>query len=568
MNTSYKIRMVFVFFLFCFGYFLIIGMLYMIQIKQRNFFTHLGQQQYKVTVKQLPPRGIIYDRHNTMLALNQDILSAFILPNQLDKVERVEPFLKKHFPQALARLHANPHTSFMYIKRKLSERDIYVIESSDIDDIKLLKEPSRFYPGKALSHIIGITDIDNNGLFGIELINNMHLSGSPTTYCLEKDARSGHFYFKKELMSQGSEGQSVHLTIDNDLQFLVYQELKKTVRQFNAQEGAVLVLDPMNGEILTMAQYPVINPHDFTSIEQEKTKNKIVTDAYEPGSVMKAFTALALLEEGLVSPDELIDCENNISSVINGFQFTTVKAHGIIPFAEVIQHSNNIGIAKTAVRLGPLLYDHYVKLGFGKKSSFDWPGQQAGFVNPPTRWSHSSLIALSFGYEIRATLLQLAQAFSIIANDGRLIPFTIIKNDGINMVAGSSRRFAPQDDNEGVMSSRAERGDPLIKVKSLYSPTALNTLKTILQKNNAIRMPGYTVWGKTGTANLVVDGHYSPEHNIYTFVGIIEKDEYKRLIVTFIKDAQRKDLRAAGVAVPLFDRVVQDLLLHEKMINK
>lgn len=546
MNTSYKVRMVFVFFLFCFGYLLIIATLYMIQIKQRNFFMHLGRQQYTVTVKQLPPRGIIYDRYNTILALNQDILSAFILPNQLEKVERVEPFLKKYFPQALARLHANPQAPFLYIKRKLSQQDIYTIESSGINDIKLLKEPSRFYPCKALSHIIGITDIDNNGLFGVELMHNADLSGSPTTFCLEKDARSGHFYFKKELMNQGVEAQPLHLTIDSDLQFLIYQEIKKTVRHFNAQEGAVLVVDPASGQILAMAQYPVINPHNFASIEQEKTKNKIVTDAYEPGSVMKAFTALALLEEDLVDPDELIDCENSLSAVINGFHFSTVKAHGIIPFAQVIQRSNNIGIAKTAVRLGPLLYDHYVRLGFGKKTSFEWPGQQSGFVNPPKRWSRSSLIALSFGYEIRTTLLQLAQAFSIIANEGRLVPFTVVKND---LFINGSPRIA--NDN----------GLPL------YSPHALIMLKAILNKNTATPVSGYSIWGKTGTANLVIDGQYSREHNIYTFVGVIEKDTYKRLIVTFIKDAQRKDLRAAGVAVPLFDRVVQDLLLREKMTN-
>lgn len=539
MNTTHKIRSAIVFLLFCCSYFVIIVSLYTIQIKRRNFFIHLGQQQYCVTVKQNPPRGLIYDCNNNLLAINQETLAAFILPNQIEKIEKLEPFLRKYFPQALQRLHTNPQAQFMYIKRKLTDEELCLIEEYAITDIKLLKEPGRFYPMKAMAPVIGITDIDNNGLFGIELMHNENLSGIPSTHCLEKDARSGHFHFKKETMVEGTDSKPLTLTIDSNLQFLAYQELKKSVQEFHAQEGSVLIINPTDGTILTMANYPIFNPNkSTTTLDLEKTKNKIITEAHEPGSVMKAFTALALLEEGLIEPDELIDCENTTEGVVNGARFTTTKPHGIIPFCEVIQHSNNIGIAKTACRLGPLLYDHYDRLGFGKKVLLDWPGQQAGFINPPHRWSRSSLVSLSFGYEIRATLLQLAQAFSIIANNGAIIPFSFIKHE----------QPYPA---ESITETRH------------YSERALLELKKILEKTNAHHVPGYTIWGKTGTANMVVDGKYAPEHNIYTFVGIVEKDSYKRLIVTFIKDIQRKDLLAWKVAVPLFNRIVHDLLLHE-----
>lgn len=539
MNTSYKMRTMVVFLLFCTGYLIIVATLYTIQIKQRNFFLQLGQQQYNVTIKQNPPRGLIYDSNNNFLALNQDTLSAFISPNHLEKVEQLEPFLKKNFPQALQRLHANPQAQFMYVKRKLTDQELHLIEGSKIVDIKLLKEPSRFYPVKAMGPVIGITDIDNNGLFGVELLHNKELAGSPETFCLQKDARSGHFYFKKETMVEGTNGQPITLTLDSDLQYLAYQELKKTVQKFNAHEGSVLIINPTNGHILTMANYPTFDPNNTSELDLEKTKNKIITEAYEPGSVMKVFTALALLEENLVDPEELVDCENSISAVVNGSRFTTVKSHGIISFKEVIQHSNNIGIAKTALRLGPALYDHYCRLGFGKKVLLDWPGQQAGFVNPPHRWSRSSLVSLSFGYEIRATLLQLAQAFCIIANEGKLVPLTFIKKENYEQES--------------------------LPTEPLYSADALHCVKTILEKTVAKQVAGYTIWGKTGTANLVIDGEYAPDHNIYTFAGVIEKDGYKRLLVTFIKDAQRRDLRASMVAVPLFDRIVHDLLLHETM---
>lgn len=541
-NTGYKIRTSFIFILFCLSYTIIILTLYTIQVRKRNFFINLGKQQYQITVKQNPPRGLIYDTNHKFLALNQDTLSAFILPNQLEKVEQLEPFLKKHFPQALQRLHANQQTQFMYIKRKLSQQDLQLLEESTIADIKLLKEPNRFYPDKCMSQIIGITDIDNNGLFGLELMYNKKLAGSPSTYCLEKDARSGHFYFKKETMIEGVNGEPVFLTIDSNLQFLAYQALKKTIQTYNAQEGSVLVIDPTNNHILAMANYPTFNHNSTTDIDLEKTKNKIVTEAYELGSVMKAFAALALLEENLVEPNELVDCENSINGKINGARFTTTKPHGVIPFTDVIRHSNNIGIAKTALRIGPLLYDHYCRLGFGKKLLFDWPGQQAGFVNPPQKWSRSSLISLSFGYEIRATLLHLAQAFSIIVNDGKFIPFTLVKNQ---------------------ITLNAHH-----KPEQLYSNKTLITIKDILSKTNAKPIAGYSIWGKTGTANLVIDGKYSHNHNIYTFVGVIEQNTFKRIIVTFIKDTQRKDLRAATVAVPLFDTIAHDIIVHNTMHNK
>lgn len=157
-------------------------------------------------------------------------------------------------------------------------------------------------------------------------------------------------------------------------------------------------------------------------------------------------------------------------------------------------------------------------------------------MNHPSRWSRSSLVSLSFGYEIRATLLQLAQAFSIIINDGKLVPFKIIYD---------------------TMSNDQIASEPL------YSTHAVTAIKKILEKTVAQPIEGYNIWGKTGTANLVINGEYAPEHNIYTFAGVLEKDTFKRLIVTFIKDAQRKDLRAATVAVSLFDQIVQDLLMHE-----
>lgn len=543
MTQDYKIRTAFIFLLFCSLYLIALFNLYLIQIKQRDFYLDLGNKQYNVLVTTMPPRAEIYDRTRTQkLALNQDNLAAFVLPKELKNQKQLTAFLQKHFPKAVGRLKHNK-SHFMYIQRKLSEAQLELIKKSNIEDIQILKEQGRYYPIESAGPIVGITNIDNRGLFGVELIYDKQLAGSPYTYQLEKDARSGHFYFKKETKVEGHQGSAITLTIDSDLQFLAYEELKNTVEKFQAKEGAVLVMDPTTGEILVMANYPTFDPNNSQKLDIALTKNKIITNAYEPGSVMKVFLALAAFEENVVTPDELIDCENIKVGKVNGVKFSTVHPAGVIPFWDVIAHSNNFGTAKVALRLGPTLYDHYTRVGFGKKTGIDWPGEHFGYVNPPNKWSRGSIIVLSFGYEIMTTLLQFATAFSIFANEGHLVYPKLLLDNPV--------KKSPYP---------------------LYSPQAINTMRTILEqtvsrgtgKKAAIK--GYKILGKTGTANLVIDGHYSPEHSIFSFSGIIEKGNYKRLVITFIKEVAKQKIYADTVATPLFEKITEKLLIHDKII--
>jgi cell division protein FtsI (penicillin-binding protein 3) len=540
MTHDYKIRTSLIFFVFCLLYLLILFNLYSIQIKQRAFFADLANKQYHVTVTTMPPRAEILDRLGNPLAVNQDSLSAFILPKEIKDRKKLISFLKKYFPQAVDRLKkAEGH--FMYIKRKLTPDQVELIQKSGLEDIFLLKEPSRYYPLASAGAITGITDIDNVGMFGIELLHNNTLAGKASTHMLDKDARSGHFYFKKETKVEGHDGAPIQLTIDSDLQFLAHEELKNTVEKFEAKEGSIIILNPANGEILAMTSYPNFDPNDSTKINMELTKNKLVTDVYEPGSIIKVFLALAALEEGVVTADELIDCENIKIGSVNGIPFSTVHPLGIASFETVIAESNNFGVAKVALRLGPKLYDHYKRLGFGKKTSLGWPGEQPGFVNPPKKWSRGSVIVLSFGYEITSSLLQLAQAFSVIASNGYLVEPKLLLT-------------APEKKS----------------AKPIYSAKTIATMRNILEKaieegtGQYARIKGYRVMGKTGTAKLAQNGKYT-DHLTYSFAGVVEKGDYKRVIVTFVKDSPHK-VYAATVAAPLFEKVAEKVLIHDKII--
>lgn len=545
MNREYSVRISFLFLLFCSVYALILINLYFIQVKHRDFYLHLAQQQHNVTIKKTPPRALIYDRTQQILALNKNSLAAFTLPKKLEEPATLKNFLATYFPQAAERLETHKDQHFMFIKRKLTPEQLERIQQSNLPDLYLIEEPSRYYPIESTGPLVGITDVDNVGLFGMELLYNDTLAGVPTTYSLQKDARSGYFYFKKETRVEGSSGSPITLTIDANLQFLAYEALKETVERYEAQEGAVLVMDPETGHILTTAQFPDFDPNNTENIVQEHTKLKAATDVHELGSVMKVFVTLAALEEGVVTPEEEIDCRYTKTTLINGMRVNTWKEHGVIPFCEVIQFSNNIGIALVAQRLGPKLYDHYKRFGFCKKTGLALPGEQHGSITHPKRWSKQSLISLSFGYEVSATLLQLATAFCIVANGGYAVqPQFILEPSPLKNV----------------------------QTEQLYRTETIQIVQDILEKTvtqgtaRRAALKGYRVMGKTGTANLIIDGKYNPDHNIYTFAGIVQKDDYKRVIVTFIKNAKKKNLYASQVAVPLFERVMEHVLIHDKVL--
>lgn len=546
-NDRYHARMTSLFFCFGLAFTTIIFDLLYIQLKQHDMLRTLAQKQYQAVLTTRPERALIYDRHAIPVVLNKTALSAYIVPNKLVAHQKLNHFLQQHFPHSAQRLASMPNQSFMYIKRQLTATEKAFIEKSDCVDINYLEESARFYPYQALAPLIGITGVDNTGLLGIELGFDTHLSGTPTVYDLEKDARTHALYLKKETKSAGHAGAPLHLTIDATLQFLIYEQLVQTAQQLDAQMICVLVMDPQTGALIACTQVPTFNPNQpLHQNELELTHNYAISQTYELGSVLKIFTALAALEEGVVTPDELIDCKNSKLAYIKGRRITTWKEHGSLQLAQIIAHSNNIGIAQIAERLGPALYNHYIRLGFGGKTGIELPGEQSGFVNPPHAWSKQSIYSLSYGYELRITPLLLAQAFGLLANGGYLIKPTILHT-------GEKPDYSEQ--------------------KPLYSPDNIALIRSILEHTTQAgtarkaRIDQYTIMCKTGSANLLHNGVYDPDRTIFTCAGIVEKGAYKRVVVVCIKEVAQKHVLASAIAVPLFEQIVQKMLIHEKIIE-
>jgi len=536
-KKNYKSRVLLVLIVFLGLYLIVISRLYLIQVHKKGFFKTLAKQQYNIEIKQQPSRALIYDRKKIPLALNKDTTSAFILPHKFNDAKRTKKLLKIYFPRIYKKLKKEPEKHFIWLERRLTPERFEKIKNLNSQDIHLIKEPERFYPFKELAHVIGFTDIDNVGIAGIELQFDQLLTGQPTLLKLEKDARSGIFYFEKEIKEKGKKGQPIHLTLDSKLQFLVYEELKETIKKFQAISGSVLIINPDDGQIIVMCNYPTFDPNSSKIANLEVTKNKIVTECYELGSVIKIFSALAALGEEVVTPDEQIDCQGKFA-YIDGFRVENWKAVDVLPFHEVIRYSSNVGIAKVIKRIGPKFYTHLEGLGFGNKTNIRFPGERSGFVNPPENWSRPSLLVMSFGYEIMATILQLARALCVIANGGYQIQPILV-----------------------------QRPIPLKNTikKKIYKDKSIEDIKNILQVIGAryADFPGYRVMGKTGTARSIINGKYSKELHVYSFGGIVEKDDYKRVIVTFVNQPKNPNLWASQVTAPLFTRVAERMIIHD-----
>ncbi|KKQ32242.1 MAG: Peptidoglycan transglycosylase and transpeptidase FtsI [candidate division TM6 bacterium GW2011_GWF2_37_49] len=540
---DYQLRLAFVLCGFVLIYIVIVVRLFLLQIYQQNFFKELALNQYQISMKINMPRGVIYDRTGQCpLAFNCSAQSAFILPHQFTETKKIEHFLKHNYPAVYKKLKNHPEKYFFWVDRVLSDFQIKKIKSYNLKDIIFIDEPRRVYPSAAAAHLIGFSDIDGRGISGIEIEFEQWLAGKQAHLTVQRDARSNNFYFEKNIDKIGAKGNPLVLTIDGKLQTLAFEALKDAVEHYQAISGSVLVMDPETGQVLTMANYPTFNPNQKGITDLSITKNFIVTECFELGSVMKVFLAMSGFAEKVVTSDEIFDCEGKIAYV-NGFKVENWKSLGVMPFSDCIKFSSNVVCAKVSTRLGSKLYDHLTKIGFGVKTGIELPGERNGFVNPPSRWSRSSPLVMSFGYEITASLLQLGRAFCVFSNGGYLVQPTIV--------------LEPKKNGQYPKKTK------------IYDDEIIQEMRSVLKGIGDLHhIKGCLIMGKTGTARCAQGHGYSQSEHLYTFAGIVEKGDYKRVIVTFINRPQKVHLWASEVAAPLFQRVAERMILLDAQDKK
>jgi cell division protein FtsI (penicillin-binding protein 3) len=386
---------------------------------------------------------------------------------------------------------------------------------------------TRQYLFPELIPILGLVGFEGRGMSGVEQSLEKKLL-SPACY------KTMHVFSGKDQAGYvlSSELQNrFNLSINAPLSLSIFYLLKLTVEKYHSNFGCCIVMNGTSGEIESYVQFPFYNPQSKES-DLSFLYPFGITQAYELGSVVKAFLMLAALEERVVNPETLVNCYGVKEKKFKNRIISTWKAHGLISFKEVIKGSNNIGVAQVGLKIGKKLYDYYKKCGFGKGTGIEICGEHKGILHHPDSWSKQSLVSLTFGYEVALTLLQGVTAWSLFLNEGRRVRPTLLN-----------------------MST--EISDPYFSEKAIHQARDILELDQKGMKSFGLKkkLKG-RIFGKTGTANVLINNEYVKEKNTYSFLGHYEAGETKKIVGIFIHGSNDHTLYASDVALPLFLSIV------------
>jgi cell division protein FtsI (penicillin-binding protein 3) len=503
--------------------FSILFFLQIIRLLYIKFFYAEISREYScnkiVNIESVKLRSKIADTFGDLLAENKEVLSACFSPSH-NLSKNFLDFINEKYNITYDDILNKHAKHFCFIKRRLTKDEELEINSFNFKEIFFIKEFERIYPNKFLSPIIGCVDTESNGISGLELYLDEVYPG---------------------LCSSNSDNYMdvFETNIDIGLSYRIYRIIKDSCWSNQAEFATAVVMNPSDGSILSMVQCPVSTFQESNSNLIKYSKPLSITEAYEMGSVVKAFCMLAALDEKVVTPDEIIDCRNTNHTKIRGFDVNTWKSNGEITFKDVIKGSNNIGIVQVAMRLDKKLYDHYRKIGFGDKTGIELPGEACGFITPPNKWSSQTILSLSYGYEVSSSLLQLVRAWSMFTNKGKIISPRLLK-----------------------ITSKYETSE-------VYSNEAIDQARDIL-KYQEDRIPrkyrssfeNVDLYGKTGTANVLENGVYQKDKNTFCFVGHIESGDWKRIVGVFINQSKAKNAYANTIAYPIFLKIANEILIR------
>lgn len=506
-----------------------------------------ADRQHHRSVRTTATRGSIVDRFGELLAMSRDSASVYLRPREFQPEEVVTVARLLDMPREVVLRRATAAAPFVWLRRQVP-----IEQWNQVEDLRLRgigSEPTRqrVYPhGPLAGHVLGFTNVDGQGLEGIERAFDAELRGGVQALVVGHDAWGRQFELGDGVGSSlPRAGAHVELTIDAALQRVAEESLGDAVRRFQARAGSLVALDPDTGEVLAMANVPRFDPNHVRGVAPDQIRNRAVTDVYEPGSTFKAFLASAAIEEQVVRPEERVNCEGGRYAVGNR-TIRDAHPHGVLTFADVIAESSNIGCAKIAERLGNERYGRMVRaLGFGEPTGIDLPGEAGGLLRPVEKWGRIHLVTTAFGQGIAVTPLQMARAFAAIANGGDLMRPYVVRR--ITEEDGHVRYAATPHLERRVMSRRTAE----TVTRLLVGVTEHGTGKQA-------RIEGFRVAGKTGTAQKVdpATGRYSARDRMSSFIGFAPADD-PAIVVIAVLDSPRTATYGGVVAAPVFRAVTE-----------
>lgn len=536
--APWRARLVLVIFALCFA--VLSGRALYLQGMRNDFLQQEGESRYSRVIELTATRGMITDRNGEPLAISTPVESVAASPADVEatpqKLARLAALLAMG-PDELTSKIRDPKREFVYLRRQLPPEEAQKVIALGIPGIFLQREYRRYYPaGDVAAHLIGFTDVDDKGQEALELAFNDHLAGKPGSRRVIRD-RLGRIVEDVESIRKPQQGRDLTLSIDSKIQYLASRELNRTVAEHRAKAAGIVVLDVVTGEVLAMANYPSYNPNNRGKLDARRTRNRAVTDLFEPGSTLKPFTAAAVLEAGAMRPESRIETGPGQLAIGNRV-IRDAHPQGVLTVAQVIQKSSNIGAAKMALALpSETLWKVFSGVGFGAEPHSGFPGEAAGRLRAYTSWRPIEQATMSYGHGISVSLLQLARAYLVFATDGDLKPVTLLKRD------------APPEGKRIISAETARAVRRMLEMAVHPGGTAPRA-----------QVPGFRVAGKTGTAHKLNGGAYAPDKYISSFVGMAPASAPRLIVAVMIDEPSAGEYYGGTVAAPLFSRVMAGVL--------
>ena len=511
-----------------------------VQVVDNAFFRKQGTVRFERQLDIPANRGRILDRNGLILASSVPMPSIWASPEEMDADTNQLKALAQLLEMPLGELQSkisDTKRKHVWLRRQLDDVTGKKIKELGIHGIYTTMEYKRMYPqGEAAAHVVGFTNVENVGQEGVELTFNNHLGGKNGTRRVIKNGQ-GQVVEGVGDMVPPVEGKDLQLSVDSKVQYFAYQRLREAVIDNKAAAGSVVVLDAQTGDILALANYPSYTPDKRSNLSGAQLRNRALTDTFEPGSTMKPFIIGLAMEKGLVKPETMIDTAPGKVNMY-GMTITDAHPHGMLSVAEVIQKSSNIGTVKIAMRMPPKdMWEMYTQVGFGQKPQVPFPGAVAGRLRPYKSWKPMEQATMSYGYGLSTSLFQLAQAYSMLARDGEMVPVSLLKR---------------QEKVSGVRVMSAEHAMQVRNMLHMVTGPGGTAPKA--------QTMGYSVGGKTGTAHKLDGKSYADKKYRGFFVGMAPIDNPRIVVAVMIDEPSNGRYFGGDVAAPVFSQTVQQTL--------
>jgi cell division protein FtsI (penicillin-binding protein 3) len=507
-----------------------------LQTMTNEFLQRQGEVRYGRTIELSASRGKVLDRNGRVLASSLPAQAVWAVPEdvkdatpaQLGELARMLDLPEREVRKRLA----DEEKTFVYLKRQVDEEVARRAMALQIPGVHLRREYKRHYPeGETLAHVLGFTNVEDVGQEGIELAQDKQLSGQPGSRRVIKD-RLGRVIEDVGIIRAPRDGHELHLSIDSKVQYHAFSALRDAVRDHRAKAGAVIVLDVRTGEVLALANLPTYNPNERGQLTGAQLRNRVITDTFEPGSVMKPFTTALALETGKVTPQTVINTAPG-KLTIGSATIGDAHAYGALTVEQVLQKSSNVGTAKMALSMPPQkMWEMFTAVGFGQAPQLGFPGAVAGRVRPHKSWRPIEQATMSYGHGISVSLVQMARAYTVFARDGDMVPLSMLKAE------------APPAGVPVISAQTAQAVRKMLEMAAGPGGTA-----------PLAQVAGYRVAGKTGTAHKQEGGRYVNRY-IASFVGFAPVSDPRIVVAVMIDEPSAGKHYGGQVAAPVFSQIV------------